>query len=39
MRDALKQLRETETTDFSIYDWDGNGNVNQVLFVAAGFDG
>ena len=39
MKDALKQLRETETTDFSIYDWDRDGKVDQVLFVAAGFDG
>jgi M6 family metalloprotease-like protein len=39
MRGALKQLCETETTDFSIYDWDRDGNVNQVLFVAAGYCG
>ena len=39
LMDALKQLCETETTDFSIYDWNHNGTVNQVLFVAAGFDG
>ena len=39
MKDALRQLRETETTDFSIYDWDRDGKVNQVLFVAAGYDG
>jgi M6 family metalloprotease-like protein len=39
MKDALKQLYETETTDFSIYDWDHDGKVNQVVFVAAGYDG
>ena len=39
MKDALKQLYETETTDFSIYDWDRDGKVNQVVFVAAGYDG
>jgi M6 family metalloprotease-like protein len=39
MKDALRQLRETETTDFSIYDWDRDGKVNQVFFVTAGYDG
>ena len=39
IRAALKQLYETETTNFSIYDWDGSGTVNQVLFMAAGFSG
>ena len=39
MRKALGILRETVKTDFSIYDWDGNGEVNQVLFVAAGYTG
>ena len=37
--DALKLLYETETTDFSIYDWNGDGMVNQVVFVAAGYSG
>ena len=37
--DAVKKLREAETTDFSIYDWNGNGRVNQVVFVAAGYTG
>lgn len=36
---ALSQLYGTEKTDFSIYDWDGDGEVNQVLFVAAGYSG
>ena len=30
---------ETETTDFSIYDWDGDGEVDQVLFIIAGNTG
>ncbi|MBO4825621.1 MAG: M6 family metalloprotease domain-containing protein [Prevotella sp.] len=39
MHKAINKLCETETTDFSIYDWDGDGMVNQVLFVAASFTG
>ena len=39
LQSALEQLLETETTDFSIYDWDGNGEVNQVVFVVAGYSG
>jgi len=39
LQSAIKKLYETETTDFSIYDWDGDGEVNQVVFVAAGFSG
>ena len=39
MRAASNQLCETETADFSIYDWDGDGMVNQVIYVAAGFCG
>jgi M6 family metalloprotease-like protein len=39
MTAAVKLLNETESTDFAIYDWDGDGEVNQVFFVAAGFGG
>ena len=39
MRKAIKKLCETEETDFSIYDWDGDGEVNQVLFIAASYSG
>ena len=39
MRDALQKLYATSTTNFSKYDWDGDGKVNQVLFVVAGNDG
>ena len=38
-KDALRQLYETDENDFSIYDWNGDGKVEQVLFVAAGYDG
>ena len=37
--DATALLYESESTDFSIYDWNGNGEVNQVFFVAAGYGG
>ena len=39
LKAAVEKLCETEKTDFSIYDWDDNGNVDQVLFVAAGYTG
>lgn len=39
LESALSQLYKTEQTDFSIYDWNGDGEVNQVLFVAAGYAG
>ena len=39
MRAASNQLCETESANFSIYDWDGDGKVNQVIYVAAGFCG
>lgn len=39
LKEAIKKLCETEKTDFSIYDWDDNGNVDQVLFVVAGYTG
>ena len=38
-RAAVEKLCETETTDFSIYDWDGNGEVDQVIFIIAGYTG
>ena len=37
--EALKKLYQTESTNFSIYDWDGDGLVNQLVFVLAGFNG
>ena len=39
MTDAAKQLYGTEKTDFSIYDWNGDGMVNQVFFLAASYSG
>jgi len=39
MLSAIEKLYETETSDFSVYDWNGDGRVNQVLFVAAGYSG
>ena len=39
MNEALRVLCETEQTDFSIYDWDGNNEVNQVVLVAASYCG
>ena len=39
IRSAIKKLCQTETTDFSIYDWDGDGKINQVLFIAASYSG
>lgn len=37
---AAKQLYDTEkTTDFSIYDWNGDGKVNQVFFVTSSYAG
>ncbi len=39
LKEAVKLLGETEQTDFSIYDWDNNGQVDQVLFVVASYCG
>lgn len=39
-REAVqKLLEENPSIDFSQYDWDGNGTVNQVVFVYAGIGG
>ena len=39
MREALQQLKAITTTDFSVYDWNGDGEVEQLVFIAAGFTG
>ena len=39
MENALEQLRATCKTDFSIYDWNGDGKVDQVVFICAGYSG
>ena len=36
---ALKQLVETSRADFSSYDWDGDGQVDQVICILAGYTG
>lgn len=37
--ESIRKLCETEQTDFAVYDWDGDGQVNQVLFIASGLTG
>lgn len=37
--EALHKLCETDSTDFIIYDWNGDSIVNQVVFITAGFSG
>ncbi len=39
IREAMEILCKTEGTDFTKYDWDGDNEVNQVVFVAAGYGG
>ena len=39
MKEALAILRTTAEEDFSVYDWDGDGEVDQMVFIAAGFTG
>ena len=39
MEEAMKQLKAATDEDFSVYDWDGDGKVDQMLFIAAGFTG
>lgn len=39
MRKALELLPETTDADFSVYDWNGDGQANEVVFVAAGLMG
>ena len=36
---ATRMLAEDPNIDFSPYDWDGDGEVNQVIYIAAGFCG
>lgn len=37
--DAAEQLLDSLSIDLSQYDWDGNGNVDQVIFIYAGLCG
>ena len=39
MEEALAALDALTTQDFSVYDWNGDGVVEQMLFVAAGLCG
>ena len=39
MKEALAALDTLTTQDFSVYDWNGDGVVEQMLFVAAGLTG
>ena len=40
MDEAMEILNDTAPdVDFSIYDWDGDGEVEQIVFIAAGFCG
>jgi len=39
MEEALAALDTLTTQDFSVYDWNGDGVVEQMLFVAAGLTG
>ena len=38
-RAAMKILFENEDIDYSVYDWNGDGDVEQVVFVLAGLNG
>lgn len=39
MKEAMSILNDSLDVDFTIYDWDGDGKVNQIIFIAAGFTG
>ena len=39
IKEALAALDTLTTQDFSVYDWNGDGVVEQMLFVAAGLTG
>ena len=39
MDDAMESLMAAVDIDYSLYDWDGDGSPNQVIFIAAGFCG
>lgn len=36
---TMKFLQENPDIDLSVYDWDGNGYVNQVIYIFAGYTG
>ena len=39
MKKVLELLPETTDADFCVYDWNGDGQANEVVFVAAGLIG
>ena len=39
VKKATQMLSEQEGVDFSPYDWNGDGYVDQVIYIAAGFCG
>lgn len=39
MEEALAALDSLTTEDFSVYDWDGDGKIEQMVFVAASLSG
>ena len=39
MGKALSLLSETIDADFTVYDWNGDGQANEVIFIAAGLMG
>ena len=38
-REALQILVDSLDVDYSVYDWNGNGTVNQIIFIYAGYGG
>ena len=39
VREALQELSTTVTNDFSIYDWDGDKEINQIIIIFASYSG
>ena len=39
VRKATEELAKSADIDFSPYDWNGNGYVNQIIYIAAGYCG
>ena len=39
IKEAMAALDTLTTVDFSIYDWDGDGEIEQMLFLVAGYCG
>lgn len=39
MEATQMMIKENPNIDYSVYDWNGDGNVNQVIYVFAGYTG